>query len=113
MTNFLYLILDEISKAFCSAIAFKLSEFSFVCQRCTCKTSDHEAISYEYVKIRRKVVNENVKKLLSETNDMIEQKERLPKNFNDEVQNMKRELETIKDIEAQFDYFFGHKLFVY
>lgn len=86
-------------------MGFKLSEFSFVCQRCICKTSDHEAISYEYVKIKRKVVNENVKKLLSETNDMIEQKERLLKNFNDEVQNIKRELETIENIGAQFDYF--------
>ncbi len=62
------------------------------------------------MKIKRKVVNENVKKLLSETNDMIEQKERLLKNFNDEVQNMKRELETIEDIEAQFDYFWPQTL---
>ncbi len=94
-------------------MAFKLFEFSFVCLRCTCKTSDHEAICYEYVKIKRKVVNENAKKLLSETNDMIEQKKRLLKNFNDQVQNMERELETIENIGAQFDYFLAaNSLFV-
>ncbi|KAH9403091.1 hypothetical protein TYRP_015858 [Tyrophagus putrescentiae] len=103
--HFVDTFLDDFLKTFCSAMAFKLSEFSFVCQRCTCKTSDHEAICYEYVKIKRKVVNENAKKLLSETNDMIEQKKRLFKNFNDEVQNMERELETIENIGAQFDYF--------
>lgn len=103
--HFVDTFLDDISKTFCSAMAFKLFEFSFVCLRCTCKTSDHEAICYEYVKIKRKVVNENAKKLLSETNDMIEQKKRLLKNFNDQVQNMERELETIENIGAQFDYF--------